>query len=210
MAKKENTQLSLYQRQYMKDLLDEGYTRVKIAETIGVHRSTVYNELKRGSVNGVYDPMYSEKRAMEQNAKAGVKSILEQDQELAAYISQLILKRHLSPQRIVEYLKTEDHGFKEYPTTPTTIYAAIDKGLIPNVSRKDLNGSGVDKDLIEIASNGIQFPAWLRKKAGLKNGDKIGVIYKKNGEILLRKIKNKKDEREFGRGKRAERIAFII
>src|SRR5690554_838163 len=50
------THLSLEQRYQIEALLQTGISRTKIAEIIGVHRSTVYRELKRNSIQKISIP----------------------------------------------------------------------------------------------------------------------------------------------------------
>ena len=47
-------QLSHYQKLYMKEMLEKGFNKITIAEKLHVSKGTIYNELKRGTVNGVY------------------------------------------------------------------------------------------------------------------------------------------------------------
>lgn len=56
------TQLTYEQRVQIKQMLDQGISKRLIAETIGVHHSTVYREIERGTVNETYDPEYAEKK----------------------------------------------------------------------------------------------------------------------------------------------------
>lgn len=183
-------QLSYYQRLILKELLDRNISKVEIAERLGVSRGTVFNELKRGTVNEEYDPEYAEMKAQMKNRNGGMKSIIGQDIRLAEYISKLILKEKLSPERIVEHLKRNEdtHGFEKYPTTAGTIYTAVEQGMIPNVTKKDLP-SGTNTEIITMYSDGICFPAWVREQLKLTNGDKFRIECKKNGSIVLKKIR---------------------
>ena len=198
---KEYSQMSYYQRLRLKEMLDKNYSKVRMAEQLGVHRSTIFNELKRGSINGVYDPDYAEERAINKSMNGGEKSILERDKRLAAYISRLILDDHLSPEAVTEYLKEADHEFTEYPSSPVTIYTAIDRGLIPDVSRDNLNVH-IDMDIVAVAAGGIRLPKWLREKMKIKNGDRIKFECRKNGDILLRRIKGETEAYEKGSRKK--------
>lgn len=56
-------QLSYYQRLRMNEMLEQGIAKSRIAEKLGVHRSTIFNELKRGNKDGKYDPDFAEMRA---------------------------------------------------------------------------------------------------------------------------------------------------
>lgn len=49
-------QLTEQDRTFLQIMLDKGYTKVKIATVLGVHRSTVHRELRRNSVKYWYRP----------------------------------------------------------------------------------------------------------------------------------------------------------
>lgn len=149
-------------------------------------RGTVFNELKRGSVDGIYDPEYADEKAWEKRMEGGNKTILEKDQCLARYISYLIKRKNLSPEQVVEHLKTGDHDYVKYPKTAKTIYTAIDKGLIPNVTRQDMK-TVVATGIVTMKENSISLPECIRRCAGLRNGNSFKIQCKKNGEIILKK-----------------------
>ena len=107
------TQMTYYQRAKLKELLDEGLSKECIAEKLKVS--------KRGSVDGIYDPEYADEKAWEKRMEGGNKTILEKDQCLARYISYLIKRKNLSPEQVVEHLKTGDHDYVKYPKTAKTI-----------------------------------------------------------------------------------------
>ena len=115
------------------------------------------------------------------------KTILEKDQRLAKYISYLIKRKRLSPEQVIEHLKTDDHGYEKYPKSINTIYAAIDKGLIPSVTRQDMKTVSAT-EVVTMKENRIPLPECIRKCAGLRNGNSFKIQCKKNGEIVLRKI----------------------
>lgn len=74
------SQMTYYQRAKLKELLDAGLSKECIAEKLKVSRGTVFNELKRGSVEGVYDPEYADEKAWEKRTESRNKTILEKDQ----------------------------------------------------------------------------------------------------------------------------------
>lgn len=180
------SQMTYYQRAKLKELLDAGLSKECIAEKLKVSRGTVFNELKRGSVEGVYDPEYADEKAWEKRMEGGNKTILEKDQCLARYISYLIKRKNLSPEQVVEHLKTGDHDYVKYPKTAKTIYTAIDKGLIPNVTRQDMK-TVVATGIVTMKENSISLPECIRRCAGLRNGNSFKIQCKKNGEIILKK-----------------------
>lgn len=52
--------LTYDQRLAIKQMLERGNSKKEIAESIGVHTSTIYREIDRGTVNGHYDPTAAE------------------------------------------------------------------------------------------------------------------------------------------------------
>ena len=54
--------LSYEQRLRIKELLDKGTKKVNIARALGIHNATIYREIDRGSINGIYDPDHAEKQ----------------------------------------------------------------------------------------------------------------------------------------------------
>lgn len=181
------SQMTYYQRAKLKELLDAGLSKECIAEKLKVSKGTVFNELKRGSIEGVYDPEYADEKAWEKRTESRNKTILEKDQRLAKYISYLIKRKRLSPEQVIEHLKTGDHDYEKYPKSINTIYAAIDKGLIPGVTRQDMKTVSVI-EVVTMKENSISLPECIRKCAGLRNGNSFKIQCKKNGEIVLKKI----------------------
>ena len=127
------------------------------------------------------------KRHGKKRTESRNKTILEKDQRLAKYISYLIKRKRLSPEQVIEHLKTDDHGYEKYPKSINTIYAAIDKGLIPSVTRQDMKTVSAT-EVVTMKENRIPLPECIRKCAGLRNGNSFKIQCKKNGEIVLRKI----------------------
>lgn len=181
-------QLSHYQKLYMKEMLEKGFDKITIAEKLHVSKGTVYNELKRGTVNGVYNPDYSENRR-QSFVRRG--SAISKDETLARYISYLILEKHMSPQAITKHLKEDNHGFEKYPSSPQTIYTAIEEGLIPNVTKETLNNqvNACADNITTVHSGTITIPKAVREELNIKDGDKYQFECRKNGSIVLRKIK---------------------
>ena len=63
-------QLSLEQRYQISTLLSENFLQKQIAEHVGVSSSTISAELKRNSVNGVYDAKRAHKISEKRRSKA--------------------------------------------------------------------------------------------------------------------------------------------
>lgn len=178
-------QLSHYQKLYMKEMLEKGFSKITIAEKLHVSKGTIYNELKRGTVNGVYDPDYSEKRRQKLVQRG---TAISKDETLARYISYLILEKHMSPQTITMHFKEGNHGFDKYPSSPQTIYNAIEEGLIPGVTKEVLKGK-IHTEIMTVHSGAITIPQNIREELNIKDGDKYQFECRKNGSIVLRKVK---------------------
>lgn len=129
--------LSREQRQVIANFLATGKSAKDIAATLGLHISTVYREIERGKNpdTNKYEPEFSENKYQSNLADKGKAPRLEENKEMASVISELILKDGLSPEQAI--LRLKEDGYTEVPTK-TTIYSAIDRGLIPNVTRESL------------------------------------------------------------------------
>lgn len=160
--------LTYEQRVKIKELLDGGYAKTEIARVLGIHNATIYREIERGSVNGQYDPDYSENLYKQQLPKKGPKPILAADSELSKYIAKLILEDNLSLVQIVDLMQKETR-FESFPKSRTTIYHAIDKGLIPGVTRDCLK-----PDTTTVFSGGqIHIAKWVQDSLNIRDGDKL-------------------------------------
>ncbi len=86
---KHYTHLSEEKRILLSMMLQKGYSKSKIAENLGVSRSTIYREIKRNSWkapasgNVYYTPMHAQKKYMVRRQRC---SRLFQDEKLRAYI----------------------------------------------------------------------------------------------------------------------------
>lgn len=150
-----------------------------IAERLGVSLATIYNELKRGSVNGIYSVDYAQEKYEQFQTLKGREEKLNIDKDLALLIANLILNENLSPEKAMKKLK-EQHI--DCPSK-TTIYYAIHKGLIPNVTLEDLH-----KKTTTLFSHGlIQIPSWMRKELNLNDGDTVTITLE-NKSIIMEKI----------------------
>lgn len=97
-------------------------------------RTTIYNELERGNWKGDYNPYYAQSQR-ELNVERKGRPSKFSDTDLAKYISDLILKEHLSPEKIVTLLAEDNRGVSGILRSSKTICSAIDRGLIPGVNR---------------------------------------------------------------------------
>ena len=88
--------------------------------------------------------------------------------ELAEYIAKLILDEGRSPAKIINMLQ-ENPKYAVVPKSSATIYNAIDNGLIPGVTRENLNS-----DITTVFNDGqIHIAKWVRNALKIKDGDKL-------------------------------------
>lgn len=146
--KKGSHQLTRTDRIKLEALLKEGINKTKIAEHLGVHRSTIYNELKRGqyehrnsdwTTEMRYSPDIAQKKA-EENLKArGTQLKIGNDIAFANYIEDKIINEDYSPAAVLGELKAQgrEGEFKTSICT-TTLYSYIDKGIFLRLTNKNL------------------------------------------------------------------------
>ena len=115
-------------------MLDKGTKKVDIARALGIHNATIYREIDRGSINGIYDPGHAEEQYRGHLSEKGRPAICSISPELAQHIAMLILEEKLSPANIIDRLQEEK--WSTAPKARATIYSAIDGGLIPGVKAK--------------------------------------------------------------------------
>ena len=96
------TQLTHIQRYQIYALLNIGHSNTGIAQTIGVHQSTIGREIKRNRGQKGYRPKQAGQKALERRVKAKAR-ILGTEWEL---IEQLIAE-DWSPEQISGYLRKE-------------------------------------------------------------------------------------------------------
>ena len=174
--------LTKEQRYKIKEMLDSGVKRNIIVTELGVCERTLYNELKRGKINGEYDPEYAHEEYLKKRTNKGVTPILATNPELADYIAKKILNEHKSPEQILKLLRRHKR-FKGTITSVHTIYSAIDNGLIPNVTRENLNShqTHVFNDAY------LNIPKWAREKLNINNGDVFNIEVDEN-KIIFTKV----------------------
>lgn len=170
--------LTYNQRLILLSLLQKNIHKSVIAKELNVSIETVYREIKRGSINGFYDPNYSQKRYEQLNNAKGRPHKLFIDKNLAQKISDLILNQNFSPEQCIKKLKSENISCP----SKQTIYVAIDNNLIPNVTRESLH----KKTTTMFSQGNIYIPNWIREKLKLNDGDSL-FIKVENEEIILKK-----------------------
>ena len=169
-----------------------GLSAPNIAREIGVHHDTIYQELKRCKP-GQYDPESAQadavKKSKGQNNFPSDGQMFE-DQALAKCVADLILEDGLNVQQVIRWLQEDmSERFQRLPKSRNTIFAAIDHGLIPGVTRDTLKTKTVrlfSRDLIHI-------PRWVIRQLDLHDGDEFCIEVNRESIILKKKNHKKGD-----------------
>ena len=146
--KKGSRQLTRADRIKIEALLKEKLSKVKIAAHLGVHRSTIYNELKRGAYEHRnsdwtteirYSPDIAQEKAEENLKVRGTQLKIGNDIAYANYIEGKIVNEDYSPAAVLGELKAQGRE-GEFNTTVcvATLYSYIDKGVFLKLTNKDL------------------------------------------------------------------------
>ena len=173
--------LTYNQRLQLYEYLQANTHKKLIAKYLNCCLATIYNEINRGTVNGIYDPKYAQEKYEQYKAMHGRKDTLLVDADLAQQISYLILNENISPEQAIKKLKAQNISCP----SKTTIYAAIDKGLISNVTREDLRS----KTTTMFSHGLVQIPTWIRTKLNLQDGDTLAISLQ-NDKVIIEKFNN--------------------
>lgn len=127
------------ERYQIEILLKEKYTPKEIAETMHVCLATVYNEIKRGTIELMnsdlttrreycadYAQMMYEKR--QKNKGTEYKAL--HDENLLSFITDMIVNRHYSPYAVLQYIK-KNHLKFSVSVCEKTIYNYVYCHLLP-------------------------------------------------------------------------------
>ena len=131
----------------IEQMLRDGKSKKYIADEIGVHLNTIYNELKRGqyihtnsdwTVEVRYAPEKAEATYQENLAAKGPDLKIGKDRALASYIEHMIADEKYSPAAVIEEIRKDGLKFETTIKSKTTLYSYIDKGIFLAVTNKDL------------------------------------------------------------------------
>jgi IS30 family transposase len=147
-----------------------------IVKTLNKSRSTIYREIKRGTIElqnsdltyrSEYCADVAQRKYLENSKNKGPAIKLGNDYELAAYIENEILKNKKSPDAIIGEIKRKKINFKVSICTKT-LYNYIDKNVFLNITNKNL---------------------WIKRNGKKQKYRKTSKITKKN--ILNRSIERR-------------------
>ena len=157
-------------------LLESDIHKNTIAEYLNVNIRTIYNEINRGTINGRYSAEYSINKTLQSNKAKGKTPKLLVDKNLAFYLSLLILEEHLSINQVIKRCKEMNIACP----SKQALYTAIDRGLIPNVTRNSLK-----PNTTTMFSNGlVQIPKYMRAELNLQDKDVLKIILDGNKIII--------------------------
>lgn len=136
------TELERYRIEYM---LKDGFKPCEIAARLGKHFTTVYKEIKKGTVTLLnsdlterveYCADAAQRVTNERNSKKGRGLKIGSDHGLAGHIEYLIGTLHYSPYAVVQDIRRR--GTFKTDICEATLYKYIDMGLFLNISNKNL------------------------------------------------------------------------
>lgn len=146
--KKGSHQLTRTDRIKLEALIKAGLSKSKIAKQLGVHRSTIYNELKRGQYMHRnsdyteelrYSPDIAQEKAEENLKVRGTQLKIGNDIAYANYIEDKIVNEDYSPAAVLGELKAQGkEGNFKTTICVATLYSYIDKGIFLKLTNKNL------------------------------------------------------------------------
>lgn len=148
-------QLQFSDRLRLEKLLRRKKRITDIARDMGVHRSTIYNELKRGRYEHLnsdytreirYSPDIAQKKYEENLKVRGTQLKIGKDRVYADYIEKKIIEDGYSPEAVLGELKATgmESNFRTRICT-TTCYSYIEKGVFAQLTNKNLPVKGKRK-----------------------------------------------------------------
>lgn len=144
---KHYTQFTERERYKLEALLQANTPKYKIAKILNKSVKTIYNEIKRGTVEllnsdltrkTVYladrgQQVYEDNKGMQ-----GAKLKIGNDYKLAEYIENKIVKEKYSPEAVLMELENDTNLQFRTKICKTTLYSYINKGIFLNLTNKNL------------------------------------------------------------------------
>lgn len=178
--------LTYEERIQIETLLKEKYKPYQIADKLHRSRQTIYNEIKRGSVDQedtnliihhIYKADYAQRIHRLNLSNRGTNLKVGADLAYIKKLEELVLKKHYSPFAVLQYIRNNNLKFKT-TICKTTFYSYIQKGIFLNIGYKDL-------------------PYGERKKK--KKNEEIRTSWKNvKGESISKRSAGANDRSEFG------------
>ena len=141
--------LTNYDRLVIEAYYNAGYSQIEIAAVLGVHRSTICRELRKGmyehlNTNYTTRKAYSSNLAQDytdfQATSKGKELKIADDHDLASFLEEKIAHDKYSPDAVLHLISSDPVLSKRFKVSisTTTLYRYIDKGLFLNLTNKDL------------------------------------------------------------------------
>lgn len=137
--------LTYEERFYIEKALKNGISPTSIADTLGKHFTTIYKEIKKGTVTLLNHDLTTRREYSAQAAQnvtehrghaKGIMYKLSDDKPLLDRIAYLIKERHYSPYAVLQTIRNETP--EALTMCETTLYKYIHLGIIPGVTDADL------------------------------------------------------------------------
>ncbi len=180
--------LTFTQRHTIEVMLKDKKDPKEIALAVGKHYTTVYREIKRGtmdflnwdySIRKEYCCDVGQRITQERAKNKGLEKKLIQETELLNRIAYLIKEKKYSPYAVLQDLKKS--GSCPVSMCETTLYKYIHEGLVPGVSDKDL-----------------YIKANKKKRKEKKEGRSAEKIRMKKGKLIEQRPKTVNDRIDYG------------
>lgn len=186
------SKMDIFTRGSMHQLLKQGVSKTQIAKIIGVHRSTIYRELKKYSANdGTYDPFQAQMKAMNPR-KRGTVLECENNSSVRDFVIEK-LHEGWSPRQISGFMeKSLGHRYINHETIYRFIYSKTGKKLqlykylrtkrkrrYPKVSRKKrsvIPNRVLITERPKHINNRQEFGHWECDLVMFKKGEKTNLI----------------------------------
>ena len=147
-------QLQFRDRLKIEARLNIGYKPKQIAADLGVHVSTIYREVKRGTYTHMnsdlttdirYSPEIAEARYQESLSAKGAPLKIGKNHAVAAFIEDKIINDDYSPAAVCALLHREEFAHFGMTFCRATLYKYIDEGVFLELTNADLPEKGERK-----------------------------------------------------------------
>ena len=151
MGERTYKQLNWTSRIKLETMLKHGHSKKEIAEELGVHISTVYRELKRGTYEHLnsdytteerYSPEKAEARYQEGLSAKGAPLKIGKNHAAAQFIEDKIGNEDYSPAAVCALLKQEKYKHFGITFCRATIYKYVEDGGFLTLTNQDLPEKG--------------------------------------------------------------------
>lgn len=151
MGKRSYKQLNWTSRIKLETMLKHGHSKKEIAEELGVHISTVYRELKRGTYEHLnsdyttetrYSPEKAEAHYQEGLAAKGAPLKIGKNHAAAQFIEEKIGNEDYSPAAVCALLRSPEYEYLGITLCRATLYKYVEEGVFLTLTNADLPEKG--------------------------------------------------------------------